>query len=285
MIIFSVPKPFIGEFDVIQNNAIRSWLSIKPRPRIVLLGDEKGIEEVAQRYNIETVKTIHRNKEETPLLDSIFKIISSYKNESLKMFINSDIILLEFPMHTINQMKQKFKSCVIVGRRFEKLIRTPIKTDEINKNSFIKGLSYKSNSWIDYYIFTDNCFPIVPPFALGRTFWDKWLVGSVLKNNIPLIDGTNDICAIHQTHSYIVHDNKDRKMVWAGTEALYNLTLAGGWKNLKTISNATHKLKEGKMMRLSNKTLSLGWILDLIPSLWPFYLRVRLLRETIINRG
>src|SRR6266851_2094454 len=38
--IFSAPKAFSGHVGIIQENAIRSWLSLKPTPKIILFGDD-----------------------------------------------------------------------------------------------------------------------------------------------------------------------------------------------------------------------------------------------------
>jgi len=38
--IFAIPKPFSGEFDRIQRNAISSWKSLPGAPQIILFGDE-----------------------------------------------------------------------------------------------------------------------------------------------------------------------------------------------------------------------------------------------------
>lgn len=284
MIIFSVPKPFTGEFEIIQNNAIRSWLCIKPKPRIILLGNEKGIKEVSTRYGVEYVQTIKMNKEGTPLLDSIFQVISSYKSDSIKLFINSDIILHSFPMAEIQKIILTMKECLIVGRRYEKRIVNAVDVAQVSKSSLIKGLPYKSNSWIDYFLFTDNVFRKVPPFALGRTFWDKWLVGSTLRNKIAVIDATSDICAIHQSHTYSFHKKKNRHIIWAGQEALNNLRLAGGWGALGTIGNATHALVHGNVKNVFKIMIPIDWVLDMFPGLWPFFLQIRLLREVIVNR-
>jgi len=40
--IFIASKPFSGHIDIIQQNAIRSWLSLRPECEIILFGGEKG---------------------------------------------------------------------------------------------------------------------------------------------------------------------------------------------------------------------------------------------------
>ncbi len=69
--LFTVPKPFIGIFDVIQANAIRSWLKI-PNCHIVLCGDDFGVAEASRKFGVEHISNIKHNKYRSPLLNSIF---------------------------------------------------------------------------------------------------------------------------------------------------------------------------------------------------------------------
>ena len=88
MIIFTVPKPFKGEFCVIQHNAIDSWLATKPRPKIILLGDEEGISDVAKQKKLIHIKKIKRNNKGTALLNDIFEQIQKGNNKEIFMYIN-----------------------------------------------------------------------------------------------------------------------------------------------------------------------------------------------------
>ena len=43
--LFAIPKPFRGQSDLIQRNAITSWTRIEPRPDVLLFGNEEGTAE------------------------------------------------------------------------------------------------------------------------------------------------------------------------------------------------------------------------------------------------
>ncbi len=45
--IFTVPKPFRGHIKVIQTNAIRSWLLLRPECEVILFGNDEGTAEIA----------------------------------------------------------------------------------------------------------------------------------------------------------------------------------------------------------------------------------------------
>lgn len=53
--LFSPPKSFRGHFAIIQINAIRSWLRLKPACEIILLGNEEGVEETASQFGIHRI--------------------------------------------------------------------------------------------------------------------------------------------------------------------------------------------------------------------------------------
>jgi hypothetical protein len=50
---------------------------------------------------------------------------------------------------------------------------------------------------------------------------------------------------VHQAHDYL-HVPADAGDVFAGPEARRNLKLAGGWKHIFTLNDATHVLRENK---------------------------------------
>ena len=51
--IFTAPKPFTDpHIDVIQRNAIRSWLSLGGDVEVILVGDEAGMSAVASEYRV-----------------------------------------------------------------------------------------------------------------------------------------------------------------------------------------------------------------------------------------
>jgi hypothetical protein len=49
--IFTIPKPFRGHIEVIQRNAIESWLRLRPQCEIILCGDDPGVAEAASEYS------------------------------------------------------------------------------------------------------------------------------------------------------------------------------------------------------------------------------------------
>ncbi len=280
MIIFTVPKPFKGEFAIIQENAIDSWLAFKPKPRIIMLGDEVGMSTFAKRKRIEQIKNIQRNKQSTPILSDIFAQVQKIDNEEVFMYINADIVLLNSPAPSIEVLANRFKKFLAIGRRYEMQVKRKMSSDEILSIAQKSCLKQKSWSWMDYFIFTKDVFDLIPPFALGKTFWDKWLVWMALQKGIPTVDITSELFAVHQTHSYSMSEKANMKTVWAGEEALENLRLAGGWSHGATVKEASYTLVKGMIYPQKKREIPIKRsALDRLPFLWPLFLRIRLMRE------
>ena len=59
--IFAVPKAFVGQIDVIQRNAIASWLRLMPGLQVLLFGNERGTKEAARELDVDHLPSIRCN--------------------------------------------------------------------------------------------------------------------------------------------------------------------------------------------------------------------------------
>ncbi|CAN2045681.1 O-methyltransferase [Candidatus Magnetomoraceae bacterium gMMP-13] len=256
--IFAMPKPFKDEhINIIQQNAIKSWTLLNPRPEIILLGDEEGTKEIADKFKIKHIPYIECNEFGTPLLNSIFEVAQFNSLSNILAYINADIILMnDFIEATEKVIDHNFDKFLMIGRRWD--------------FDLIQFINFQGNSWeyelrnilkkngilhaetgIDYFIFTKNMWGTIPPFALGRTAWDNWLVLRALNLKMPVIDATQAITAIHQDHDYS-HLPCGKEEAWNGTEAKKNLLVRGGYDNVRRIAVANWTLLK-QQTELSNK--------------------------------
>lgn len=295
--IFSVPKPFTGRFKIIQRNAITSWTYQKSNPEIILLGSEKGTKEICRELKIRHIPDISYNSFNTPLLHNIFLKSKREAKNDIFCFILADVILLNDISTVISGVRKKFKEFLIIGRRFEADINYPISFNKLNwknhitQNYILKNKPKRAN-WMDYFIFSKGIYDIIPKFAIGRTFWDKWLVWSALNRNIPVIDATGSITAVHQTHDYS-HIIGGKNGVWQGNEAQENIRLAGGWSHGNDIDSATYKIfNNGKIKNASSVSLKIKILIqkyvrkifDMFPPNHNLLLRLRLIQKNIIEK-
>src|SRR6266567_6846933 len=125
--IFTIPKAFSGHADVIQRNAIRSWLAIQPRPDVILCGDDPGVAEAARELGTRHVPHLARNAFGTPILSSAFTEMSRIARHPLHCYANADIIFTRDFAEALKHVS--FPRYLLVGRRWNLDIREPVAVD------------------------------------------------------------------------------------------------------------------------------------------------------------
>src|ERR1051325_11584226 len=102
---FACPKPFTDSHTaVIQRNAITSWTLLRPRPEILLFGDENGTSEICAELGLRHVPEIARNDFGTPLVNDIFCKAQLFATYKALCYINADIILTNGFMPATDQI-------------------------------------------------------------------------------------------------------------------------------------------------------------------------------------
>ena len=203
--IFAIPKAFQGHFNIIQRNAIKSWLLLKPKCEIILFGNEKGTAKVAAEFKIRHIPEITRNEFGTPLLDGVFTKAQKVANYQKMVYLNADIILMsDFPK-AIQSIKEPL--FLIIGQRWDIDLKRLLQFNDIDWEEKLRTLVAKHGklhgaSGIDYFVFPRGFYQNIPSFAIGRPIWDNWLIYKARFLNTPVIDATGLITAVHQNHSY-----------------------------------------------------------------------------------
>jgi len=151
------------------------------------------------------------------------------------MFSNSDLIYKNTTL-ALQMARKKFNDFILVGKRLDtdfrkvcdsnlpfmkkkgdKLLTSPRFSRRLVENAILHN-----EYGIDYFIFTKGSLPLhmMPDFLIGAWKWDNWLLDTVVrKSNVPLIDTTEVVQAVHlQTTKGTHHDrigtewNKDEYM-------------------------------------------------------------------------
>ncbi len=248
--IFSCPKPFHGHSNVIQRNAIRSWMLLRPTPQIILVGDDEGTAKICEEFGIQHIPNVQRNEFGTPLLSSIFSQSEKAAENQLMCYINADIILTAEFSAAAQKIIEKMSKCLIVGQRWDVDVNELLDFSDgwehnLKFAAFHQGRLH-GHTGIDFFIFNKGLFSEVLPFALGRTMWDNWLIYKIRSQKIPVVDVTEVTTVIHQNHNY--SHLKDGNL-WKGREAKQNLALVGGYGYAFTLVNASHKLTRTGLKR------------------------------------
>ncbi len=262
--IFTVPKGFEGLYKTIQTNSIKSWLSISPKPEIMLFGSDPGVKEFAKKSGVIHISDIKRNKFGTPRIDDIFIKAKKKAKTKYLCYLNADIIVDPKLPKIISTISQNYKEFLAIARRWNLKIEKQINFNKknwfemIEKKALKKGELY-SHTGIDLFFYNKRLFKKIPNFAVGRTIWDNWLMYYARSKKIPIIDITNALTLIHQDHSYkkFVSSSKHFRK---GEEGRLNLKAAGGYYYCLTAKDADYKMD--KNLELSKNTHSWFYTVD-----------------------
>ncbi len=266
---FALPKAFEGHTAVIQRNAIRSWLQLRPACQVLLIGDDPGTAETASEFGVRHLPDVERSPSGTPLISSIFSLAESAADNPLLCYINSDIILLDDFIPSVQSITRQ--PSLVVGRRWDMDVDSPIDFSDGWEPGLRRQLAQKgklhSISGMDYFVYNRGLFGEIPPFAIGRTAWDCWLIYAARRNRAAVIDASARITIIHQNHGY-AHIKKTAPGVFKGPEAVKNLELAGNGKHMLTLEHATHRLT-GKGLERARKPRDFYFRIDAVARLHP----------------
>lgn len=242
--IFAVPKPFRGHIGMIQRNAITSWSHLSPGPEIILFGDEEGTAQIAQELGLRHVPKVLRNKQGTPLLNDIFGQAQSGARHDILCYVNADIVLLGDFTKAVQQVAGRWGQFLMAGQRTDLDVGTPINFSLSDWDARMRALAFENGVLreqhaIDYFVFRKGLFN-VPPFALGRFYWDNWLLWRARSLKAPVVDASTVVLAVHQNHDFGHHPG-GQVGIRRGEEALANHKLAGaGWAC--SLACATHSI-------------------------------------------
>jgi len=244
---FTTAKAFQGHIDVIQRNALRSWLQVHPDVEILLFGDDAGASEVCRELGIRHVPQVRKNRYGTKYLASIYDQAQELARHDVVCHANCDIIFLDDFLSAVQRVARLKESFLMAGRRWDVDIRAaldfqnPAWREEIRKLAGQTG-KQRPSQWIDYFVFRRGLYhKQIPEFVIGRPGWDNWLLWFAQHSGAHLIDASAVVRAVHQNHDYGYHPQGE-KGVWEGEEAQENYKLLDGHRKYRTLDNASDLL-------------------------------------------
>ncbi len=276
-VFFTIPKAFQGHIGDIQINAIRSWLLVEPKPRVILFGDDEGVGEAASRIGAEWIPSVRRSELGTPLLGDVFRQVLELGNHECLVYLNADIIC---PQDFLDkQLAFSIPSFMATGRRTTLEIEGSLSECDIRqliRQAGGKGRLDPPHA-LDYFaLYGCPEAARIPDFCVGRPGWDNWMIFNILSLGIPVIDLTHAVRVIHQHHDYR-HVPAGRGNTWEGPEADLNRQLAGAKQRLRfSIADATHISRADGTLRPNSHTIarylklliaknpSLKWLVEIL---------------------
>jgi hypothetical protein len=250
--VFTAPKPFTNpHISLIQSNAIQSWLHLGDEVNAIMIGDEPGLAEFAQKASILHLPHVARNSSGTPLVSSIFSIARQISVSPLLAYVNADILLTPQFVTIASQVFCELQEFLLIGQRYDLSVQQPL---EFNPDWDSRLLAETQNrghlhpaAGSDYFIFPRSCFTDLPDFAIGRAGWDNWMIYHARLQHLPVIDATSAITVIHQDHDYSHLPNGQPH--YHLPESVENLHIAGGQRTVFTLNDANFRINNGRIQR------------------------------------
>jgi len=241
-----MPKPFHGHIEIIQRNAIQSWTRLDPGVEIILFGDELGTAEVCSELGIRHESQVGRSEFGAPLLNTDFERAQQVAKHNLLAYVNCDILLFQDFRAALGTTAASRRQFLMAGRRWDLDITTPLDFSDpslewsLCEQAARTGMQ-RAEMWIDYFVFPRNLYRDLPALAIGRRYWDNWLIWKARDIHADVVDATPSVVAIHQNHDY-AHHPQGVKGVLYSPESERNFRLADGWKHLFTLKDANFLL-------------------------------------------
>jgi len=203
MTIFCLPFPFVGKHLREQQNAIQSWTMLGCNLELMFLMTEKDRAVGACPFDGKTI-LIDADQYGTPLISSVFK--TAQENAApgeILCYVNSDIIMLGLD-GAVGRAARAFPDLpfLVIGRRWDMDIVYSLSFEkgwqkELGRQ-VLTGGKRRGVDAIDFFAFRNGTFGDVPPFAVGRSAWDNWLVADALSRNVNVIDVSMVVHPVHQ---------------------------------------------------------------------------------------
>lgn len=251
--LFTTAKPFRGHIGVIQRNALQSWKRLHPDAEVILFGDDEGGAEACRELGIRHEPYVEKHKG-LNLVNYMFDRAEEISRHAALCYANCDMVLTDDfreALQRVIALKQRF---LMVGRRWDTDVTAPLDFSRDGWAAEARSLARAQNRqrdgwWIDYFAFSRGLYKgQIPPLAVGRVYWDNWMLWYAGQSGAAVVDASRSVCAIHQNHDY-GHHPQGKQGVWTDEQSQRNLALAGGLSHLRTIDSAGFLLTPAGLRR------------------------------------
>lgn len=272
---FTTLKPFRDQhISLIQRNAVKSWLSLPIENEVILLGNDKGVKEFAKKIGVLHIPEIECNEFGTPLVSSLFEIAQRHSKYNILIYINADIILMSRFATVFNHLPED--RFLLIGRRWDLEVSKPIDFssnywEEQLKQSIAESGILRNECTIDYFCFKKGLWKSIPPFAIGRFRFDRWLIYDAIVTGAKVIEASDVVMVVHQNHDYRHLPNRGLESEQAAEELKRNRELYPKKGVPDTIWDAKYILAPGGIRKRRLTREHFNWRLQKhVPGSLPF---------------
>jgi len=192
---FTHVRPFDDVFGPIQMAALSSWAYAYDEVQIVCFGPD------TEHYNV--IRELgyipaicETNEYHQSDFGSMFRGVERDYNSSYYCEVSSDIILSHFGF--LMPQLRHWEAPFVIGQRLDYDPQTQVYTPH-------------PPSAVDWFLYRKGQLPAIdiPPFSIGRTAYDNWMVWAArYRWKLQVLDATSIVMAIHHNHPHPEHGNK-----------------------------------------------------------------------------
>lgn len=265
--LYTIPKAFVGRTRIHQDNAIASWRALGRDVEILLFGADEGIAEAAQRHGVTHEPRVACSRHGTPLVSDVMMQAERRARHALVGLVNTDMILLDDFLPALAQIAAAKPNFMMVASRYNLRIDEPLAFTDgwdrtLRARAKSEGRMYGA-AGTDIFVYPRGLLGEIPPFIIGRGYWDNWLMYRARAVGAAMVDVTPAVVTVHQDHDYghvrnLQGPTSSDAAVCATEEGQHNLRLAGGHRQLYTVYDASAVLTEEGRLR-STRAPRLIW--------------------------
>jgi len=200
--IFATCKPFVGEMAYIQENAIRSWLTLEPRVDLVLIGDDSGAKEISGRLGCRFYADVERAFCGAPLFNSLFALGQQLAKHDVVCYLNADLIVLQDFADALCHVAANFEWFLMIGKHWRVGAGGLLDFRPGWQQGLKQSLAQHSKpTALDYFGFRRGLYvDDLPEYAMGYYCWDTFLMWDAMCREVPVVDVSSVVTVVHQEH-------------------------------------------------------------------------------------
>lgn len=247
IVAFTIPRAFQGTAVTDQRNAILSW-KLAGAKEVVLWGNDAGVGLAAQVLLCKHSMQVRRTANGTPTIDVPFAGMRAAFPQALLLYANCDIVFLSGILRLAEICSAAFPTFLATGRRWN-APGLAGKTIDFEVEGWHQqawadaqvGGAYHRHSGEDWFLFPAGLYQEVPPFAIGRSAWDNWLLLDAQRRGVPTVDATEVVRVLHPGRGKVKPPRRDPD--WQANQVLWKRL--GGGTGLGYITTTSHVMREG----------------------------------------
>lgn len=242
---FTTTRPFEGVHAVHQENSLRSWTALVPRPQVIVIGDDPGARDAAAALDVDFDPEVRRSPSGLPFLSDLFARAQQRAAAPVSCYANADIILPPDFGFAVTVAKEHLTDFLLIGQRWDVVQDEPLDLRIPNnwyglRDRARRGGELRGPYWVDYFAFPTGMYHDLPDLILGRPGWDNWLVWHTRDRGIPVVDATEYLTVLHHDHGR--GHGPGRTRVTPGSDADWNRNIIASEAHMFTVGHATHRL-------------------------------------------